>query len=45
MPRRAPRQEDALWKKALEPVYKEMESRVGKQILADFEKEVKSVTQ
>src|SRR6476620_8287313 len=38
-------EQKAAWHKALEPVYKEMESRVGKQILAEFEKEVKSVTQ
>jgi C4-dicarboxylate-binding protein DctP len=38
-------EQKAAWQKALEPVYKEMESRVGKQVLAEFEKEVKSVTQ
>src|SRR5712691_876321 len=34
----------AAWRKALEPVYTEMVSRVGKDILAEFEKEVNSVT-
>ena len=36
--------EKAAWRKALEPVYTEMTSRVGKQILAEFEKEVNSVS-
>src|SRR6266581_29857 len=37
-------EQKAAWRKALEPVYAEMTSRVGKDILAEFEKEVKSVT-
>jgi len=37
-------EQKAAWRKALEPVYTEMTSRVGKDILAEFEKEVKSVT-
>ena len=37
-------EQKAAWRKALEPVYVEMVSRVGKDILAEFEKEVKSVT-
>ena len=37
-------EQKAAWRKALEPVYTEMVSRVGKDILAEFEKEVKSVT-
>src|SRR5437870_9066254 len=36
-------EQKAAWRKALEPVYTEMTSRVGKNILAEFEKEVKSV--
>ena len=36
--------EKAAWRKALEPVYTEMISRVGKEILAEFEKEVNSVS-
>jgi C4-dicarboxylate-binding protein DctP len=36
--------EKSAWRKALEPVYTEMTSRVGKQILAEFEKEVNSVS-
>src|SRR5256885_4871638 len=36
--------EKAAWRKALEPVYTEMTSRVGKEILAEFEKEVNSVS-
>jgi C4-dicarboxylate-binding protein DctP len=36
--------EKAAWRKALEPVYTEMVSRVGKDILAEFEKEVNSVS-
>src|SRR6266699_2200097 len=35
-------EQKAAWRKALEPVYTEMASRVGKDILAEFEKEVKS---
>ena len=37
-------EQKAAWRKALEPVYTEMASRVGKGILAEFEQEVKSVT-
>ena len=37
-------EQKAAWRKALEPVYTEMASRVGKDILAEFEQEVKSVT-
>src|SRR5712671_6579127 len=37
-------EQKAAWRKALEPVYSEMASRVGKDILAEFEKEVKSAT-
>src|SRR6266567_3849579 len=37
-------EQKAAWRKALEPVYTEMASRVGKDILAEFEKEVKSAT-
>jgi C4-dicarboxylate-binding protein DctP len=36
--------EKAAWIKALEPVYTEMTSRVGKDVMSEFEKEVKSVT-
>src|SRR5712671_891572 len=37
-------EQKAAWRKALEPVYTEMVSRVGKDILAEFEKEVNSVS-
>jgi C4-dicarboxylate-binding protein DctP len=37
--------EKAEWRKALEPVYTEMASRVGKETIAEFEKEVNSVAQ
>ena len=37
-------EQKAAWRKALEPVYTEMVSRVGKDILAEFEKEVKNAT-
>jgi C4-dicarboxylate-binding protein DctP len=37
-------EQKAAWRKALEPVYTEMASRVGKDVLAEFEKEVNSVT-
>jgi C4-dicarboxylate-binding protein DctP len=37
-------EQKAAWRKALEPVYTEMVSRVGKQILAEFEQAVKSAT-
>src|SRR5229473_956195 len=37
-------EQKAAWRKALEPVYTEMVSRVGKDILAEFEKEVNSAT-
>jgi C4-dicarboxylate-binding protein DctP len=35
----------AAWRKALEPVYTEMQSRVGKDILEEFQKETRSATQ
>ena len=34
----------AAWRKALDPVYKDMEARVGKATIDEFEKEVKSAT-
>src|SRR5215470_3047795 len=37
-------EQKAAWKKALEPVYTEMTSRVGKDIIAEFQKEANSVT-
>src|SRR5262249_35554520 len=37
-------EQKAAWRKALEPVYTEMVSRVGKDILAEFEQAVKSAT-
>jgi C4-dicarboxylate-binding protein DctP len=37
--------EKAEWRKALEPVYTEMAPRVGKETIAEFEKEVNSVAQ
>jgi len=37
-------EQKAAWKKALEPVYAEMTSRVGKDIIAEFQKEANSVT-
>jgi C4-dicarboxylate-binding protein DctP len=37
-------EQKAAWKKALEPVYTEMTSRVGKDIIAEFQKEASSVT-
>jgi C4-dicarboxylate-binding protein DctP len=37
--------EKAEWRKALEPVYTEMASRVGKETIAEFEREVNSVSQ
>jgi C4-dicarboxylate-binding protein DctP len=37
-------EQKAAWRKALEPVYTEMVSRVGKDIIAEFEREVKSAT-
>jgi C4-dicarboxylate-binding protein DctP len=36
-------EQKAAWRKALEPVYTEMAGRVGKDIIAEFEKEVKGV--
>ena len=33
------------WRKALEPVYTEMQSRVGKDVLDEFQKETRSATQ
>ncbi len=38
-------EQKAAWRKALDPVYTEMVARVGKDILAEFEKEVKGVSQ
>jgi C4-dicarboxylate-binding protein DctP len=35
----------AAWRKALDPVYTEMQSRVGKDILDEFQKETRSATQ
>src|SRR5215470_452261 len=37
-------EQKAAWRKALEPVYTEMAGRVGKDVIAEFEKEVKSVS-
>src|SRR5258707_5552090 len=37
-------QEKAAWRKALEPVYAEMTSRVGKDTIAEFQKEAASAT-
>jgi C4-dicarboxylate-binding protein DctP len=37
-------QEQAAWHKALEPVTHEMASRVGKDLIADFQKEAKATT-
>jgi len=37
-------EQKAAWKKALEPVYTEMTSRVGKDIIAEFQKEANSAT-
>ena len=37
-------EQKAAWRKALEPVYTEMTSRVGKDVIAEFEKEVNSVS-
>jgi C4-dicarboxylate-binding protein DctP len=37
-------QEQAAWHKALEPVTQEMSSRVGKDLIGEFQKEAKSVT-
>jgi C4-dicarboxylate-binding protein DctP len=37
-------EQKAAWRKALEPVYAEMASRVGKEILAEFENAVKGAT-
>jgi len=37
-------EEKAAWRKALEPVYGEMTSRVGKDIIAEFQKEAASAT-
>jgi C4-dicarboxylate-binding protein DctP len=35
----------AAWRKALDPVYTEMQSRVGKDVLDEFQKETRSATQ
>jgi C4-dicarboxylate-binding protein DctP len=37
-------EQKAAWRKALDPVYSEMTSRVGKDVLSEFEQEVKSAT-
>jgi C4-dicarboxylate-binding protein DctP len=37
-------EEKAAWRKALEPVYTEMSSRVGKDVIAEFQKEAASAT-
>jgi len=37
-------EQKAAWHKALEPVYGEMESRVGKDIIAEFQKEAGGTT-
>jgi len=37
-------EQKAAWRKALEPVYSEMASRVGKDTIAEFQKEANSVT-
>jgi C4-dicarboxylate-binding protein DctP len=37
-------EQKAAWRKALDPVYSEMASRVGKDVLSEFEREVKSAT-
>jgi C4-dicarboxylate-binding protein DctP len=37
-------EEKAAWRKALEPVYTEMTSRVGKDVIAEFQKEAASAT-
>src|SRR5947208_6564269 len=38
-------EQKAAWRKALEPVYTEMAGRLGKDVIAEFEKEVKGVGQ
>jgi C4-dicarboxylate-binding protein DctP len=38
-------EQKAAWRKALEPVYTEMQSRVGKDVLDEFQKETRSATQ
>jgi C4-dicarboxylate-binding protein DctP len=37
-------EQKAAWRKALEPVYKEMASRVGQDVIDEFQKETKAVT-
>jgi C4-dicarboxylate-binding protein DctP len=37
-------EQKAAWRKALEPVYTEMASRVGKDTIAEFQKEAASAT-
>jgi C4-dicarboxylate-binding protein DctP len=37
-------EQKAAWRKALEPVYSEMASRVGKDTIAEFQKEANSAT-
>jgi C4-dicarboxylate-binding protein DctP len=38
-------EQKAAWKKALEPVYADMASRVGKEVLEEFQKETRGATQ
>ena len=38
-------EQKAAWRKALEPVYTDMPSRVGKDVLEEFQKETRSATQ
>jgi C4-dicarboxylate-binding protein DctP len=38
-------EQKAAWKKALEPVYTEMASRVGKDVIEEFQKETRGATQ
>ncbi len=38
-------EQKAAWRKALEPVYADMASRVGKDVLEDFQKETRGATQ
>jgi C4-dicarboxylate-binding protein DctP len=37
-------EQKAAWRKALEPVYQEMASRVGQDVIDEFQKESKAVT-
>jgi C4-dicarboxylate-binding protein DctP len=38
-------EQKAAWRKALEPVYADMASRVGKDVLEEFQKETRGATQ